>query len=300
MLFKILFGISVLIIVGLVIYIFELRKAFDEIKDQVDMRVKGETNSPITLSTNDRKARDTTEFINDEIRILNKERMKYTNGNRDIDNAIANISHDLRTPLTAMNSYIDLLMKEKDETVRQEYLKRLKNRTDIMTELTKELFNYSAAVSETNAIVDTNLTSDTCDITAVLQDCILSFYNAFIEKGITPNINIPDETINVCIETTTAYRILENIIGNGIKYAEKNFDIDMSDKGVIKFSNYAPDLTQIDVAQLFDRFYTVKNSTASTGIGLSIAKELLHTYGGDVTAELTQNKIFSITVTFKY
>ena len=78
MLIKVLLGVAVVIIIILIIYIFELRKAFDEIKDQVDERVKGDTNSPITISTGDKKARDAAELINDEIRVLIKERMKYT------------------------------------------------------------------------------------------------------------------------------------------------------------------------------------------------------------------------------
>lgn len=299
MLLRILLGVAVLIIAILAYYLVQLRRAFDDIKEQIPERVNGDTNTPITLSTSDKKARDAAECINKELRILNEERMKYRTGNRDIDNAVANISHDLRTPLTAMNSYIDLLMEETDETTKMEYLKRLKNRTEVMTGLTNELFNYSVAASENDIKGNIISTDEKCNIKAVLEDCILSFYNSFVDKGITPDINIPDENVLVCIDTKIAYRILENIIGNGLKYAKNSFEILLTTDGSIRFSNYAPELTQVDVAQLFDRFYTVKNSTASTGLGLSIAKDLVRSYGGDVTADLSQDKTFSIFIKFK-
>lgn len=290
---------AVVIIIALIVKVVLLRRAFGEITDQIKERVDGKTNTPITLSTGDKAACKAADTINKEINSINSERIRYETANREINMAVTNISHDLRTPLTAMNSYIDLLMDEKDEEARAEYLRRLKNRADVMVGLTGELFSYSVATTGGEPEKADNESDTICDIRAVLEDCLLSFYVPFTEKGITPEIELPETQVNSKIDKRIAGRIFENIIGNALKYAQKSFIVKMDANGKVVFSNYAPDLTQVDIARLFDRFYTVKNSTASTGLGLSIAKELVHSSGGNITAELSEDKMFSIIIELK-
>ena len=106
-----------------------------------------------------------------------------------------------------------------------------------------------------------------------MEECILSFYAAFKNKGIEPEIELPDEPVYVLCEKKSANRIFENIISNALKYADEALKVKLDVTGCATFSNPAPDLTPVSAAKLFDRYYTVKEGSASTGLGFSIARE---------------------------
>ena len=130
-------------VVILIIKLVLLRRGYKELTQNIRDQVDGETSIPITLTTSDKCAREAAVTINDELKRLKDERLRFENGNRKIQDTVTNISHDLRTPLTAIHAYLDLLEDEPDEEVRAEYLRRIKNRADVLTDLTGELFEYS-------------------------------------------------------------------------------------------------------------------------------------------------------------
>lgn len=296
MIWQIICGILLIIIMILIIRLVLLRHAFDEIAEDVKERSSGETSTPITLTTSDRKARRAAVVLNEELKTLHDERCRYETANSEINNAVTNISHDLRTPLTAINSYLDLIDSETDPDTRDMYLDRIRNRTDVMVGLTDELFKYS--VSNVRKSAPREDSPAVCDIKNVTAECMLSFYEAFKKRGITPKISLPEQSVMAKVTLSDADRILENIISNGLKYAETDFNVVLDDKGTVTFTNYARTLTQLDVQRLFDRFYTVKNSAVSTGLGLSIAKKLISENGGTITASLSDENVLSITVCF--
>jgi len=294
---QIICGILLIIIIVLIIKLVMLRRAFGEIAKDVKERSSGETSTPITLTTSDRSARHAAVVLNEELKILHGERCRYEAANSEINNAVTNISHDLRTPLTAINSYLDLIKNETDPDTREMYLDRIRNRTDVMVGLTDELFKYS--VSNVRKPDPEEDSPAVCDIKNITAECMLSFYEAFKKRGITPEISLPAKSIMAKVPPSDADRILENIISNGLKYAETDFNVDLDDTGVITFTNHAESLTQLDVQKLFDRFYTVKNSAVSTGLGLSIAKKLISENGGTISASLSDDNILSIRVVFE-
>ena len=305
---KEVFNLSVLIILCVllaialvlaVIKIVLLRRGFDELTDNIEDQVSGKTQIPITLSTSDPHARKTAETLNRELKNLDRERNEYLDGNRKVAEAVTGISHDIRTPLTAINSYLDLMADEKDETLKAQYLERIKSRTLSLSELADELFKYSTSTDPTRYPVQSAYgSSEPIDICRVLEECMLSFYAAFEGKGIEPEIEIPDEPVFVLCERKSANRIFENIISNAIKYADNALDVKLDDKGQVIFSNPAPDLTPISAAKLFDRYFTVNEGQASTGLGFSIAKELITRNGGTIEADL-KDGILMIIVNFK-
>ena len=305
---KEVFNLSVLIILCVllaialvlaVIKIVLLRRGFDELTDNIEDQVSGKTQIPITLSTSDPHARKTAETLNRELKNLDRERNEYLDGNRKVAEAVTGISHDIRTPLTAINSYLDLMADEKDETLKAQYLERIKSRTLSLSELADELFKYSTSTDPTRYPVQSAYSSsEPIDICRVLEECMLSFYAAFKGKGIEPEIEIPDEPVFVLCERKSANRIFENIISNAIKYADNALDVKLDDKGQVIFSNPAPDLTPVSAAKLFDRYFTVNEGQASTGLGFSIAKELITRNGGTIEADL-KDGILMIIVNFK-
>lgn len=298
----VLIVICVLLAIALtlaVIKIVLLRRGFDELTENIEDQVSGKTQIPVTLTTSDPHARHTAEILNRELKNLDRERNEYLDGNRKVAEAVTGISHDIRTPLTAINSYLDLMADEKDEALKAQYLERIKSRTLSLSDLADELFKYSTSTDPERYPVQTeNIVSEPIDICRVLEECILSFYAGFKKRGIEPDIEIPDEPVFVLCDKKSANRIFENIIGNAIKYANNDLKVKLDPKGQVIFSNPAPDLTPVSAAKLFDRYFTVNEGHASTGLGFSIAKELITRNNGTIEADL-KDGILMITVSFK-
>lgn len=297
----VLIVICVLLAIALtlaVIKIVLLRRGFDELTENIEDQVSGKTQIPVTLTTSDPHARHTAEILNRELKNLDRERNEYLDGNRKVAEAVTGISHDIRTPLTAINSYLDLMADEKDEALKAQYLERIKSRTLSLSDLADELFKYSTSTDPERYPVQTeNIVSEPIDICRVLEECMLSFYAGFKKRGIEPDIEIPDEPVFVLCDKKSANRIFENIISNAIKYANNDLKVKLDPKGQVIFSNPAPDLTPVSAAKLFDRYFTVNEGHASTGLGFSIAKELITRNNGTIEADLKEG-ILMITVSF--
>lgn len=298
---KILIPLCIALVIALiaaVIKIVLLRRGFDELTENIEDQVKGRTQIPVTLTTADPHARRTAETLNRELSDLKKLRDEYTDGNRKVTVAVTEISHDIRTPLTAINSYLDLMKDEKNEALKEQYLDRIKSRTLSLSELADELFKYSTSTDPARYKAPSEESSaEPIDICRVLEECMLSFYAAFKNKGIEPDIELPEEPVYVMCDRKGANRIFENIISNAIKYSDDSLEVKLSMDGVVTFSNPAPDLTPVSAAKLFDRYYTVKEGNTSTGLGFSIAKELIVMNGGSIESDL-KDGILSITVRF--
>lgn len=277
-----------------------LRRGFDELTDNIEDQVSGKTQIPVTLSTSDPHARKAAETINRELKNLDKARNEYLDGNRKVAEAVTGISHDIRTPLTAINSYLDLMADETDEELKAQYLERIKSRTLSLSDLADELFKYSTSTDpERYPVQAESVFSEPIDICRTLEECMLSFYAAFKKKGIEPDIEIPDEPVYVLCDKKSANRIFENIISNAIKYANNDLKVELDTKGKVIFSNPAPDLTPVSAAKLFDRYFTVNEGNASsTGLGFSIAKELITRNGGTIEADLIDG-VLRIIVSFR-
>lgn len=282
-----------------VIKIVLLRRGYDELTENIEDQVRGKTQIPVTLTTADSHARRTAETLNHELTKLQDLRNEYLDGNRKVSQAVTEISHDIRTPLTAINSYLDLMKDEENEALKQEYLERIKSRTLSLSDLADELFKYSTSTDPTRyPIQSEDVSSEPIDICRALEECILSFYAAFTGKGIEPEIDLPDEPVFVLCDKKSANRIFENIISNALKYANDSLKVKLNTDGTAVFSNPAPDLTPVSAAKLFDRYFTVKEGSNSTGLGFSIAKELIVRNGGTIESELIDG-VLSIIVHFK-
>lgn len=125
----------------------------------------------------------------------------------------------------------------------------------------------------------------------ILEESISAYYGAFKKTGITPEIKMTEKKILRSLDKKTLQRILENVISNGIKYSGGDFQIELTDYGEINFTNTAPCLNAVQVGRLFQRFYTVAAARQSTGLGLSIAKNLTEKMGGKITAEYQNGRL---------
>jgi signal transduction histidine kinase len=131
----------------------------------------------------------------------------------------------------------------------------------------------------------------------MVEDCLMDYYGALTEKGITPEVYITENEIVRKLNPAAVDRILSNLMSNALKYTADKLKIELTDDGEIRFSNNAKELNELNVKKLFDRFYTVNTGKNSTGIGLSIAKALTEKMGGKISAD-HNNGMFSISIRF--
>jgi signal transduction histidine kinase len=285
--------ILIVIIIALLIKIRILRKSVKEIGTAFADRLITDTNILIDISSSDKYMRYLANTINIQLRKLRTERHRFQQGDLELKNAVTNISHDLRTPLTAINGYLELLeQEEKNETVTR-YIEVIKDRVDMLTQLTEELFKYSVIISTKNNTVIEEVTINT-----VLEESIAAFYTVLNERSIVPEIQIPETKIVRNLDRSALSRVFSNLLSNVIKYSDGDLKIILSEKGEIIFTNMASGLDEIQVGRLFDRFYTVEAAKKSTGLGLSISKTLIEEMGGTITAKYASGRL-SIHIVFQ-
>ena len=285
-------GVLSVINVILVVKIRMMQKSMDEICSCLSEHLSSDTNQLITVSSSDKHVRHIASEIARQLTELRRQRRQYINGDRELKEAVTNISHDLRTPLTAICGYLELLEAEEMTDNTRRYVEQISNRTEALKALTEELFRYSV-ISSVSA-----LSYEKVNVGRVLEETLISFYGAFEQKNITPNISLPDGVIIRSLDKSALSRIFGNIISNAVKYSDGDFSVTMTDAGEITFSNTASELSSVDVGKLFDRFYTVDSARKSTGLGLSIAKLLTERMGGCISADYKGNTL-SIMLSFK-
>lgn len=288
----VIIAILILIITVLCIKIYFLQKSADEINEAFAERLNTDTNTLITISCHDRHMRKLAVDINNELRKLRDDRRRYIQGDTELKDAVTNISHDLRTPLTAISGYLQLLESEEKSDEVARYIEIINNRCELMKQLTEELFRYSVITSTTDEIIYERLS-----LNDVLEESISTYYAALKNAKITPDISICESKIERTLDKKSLSRILGNIIANAIKYSDGDLRVALRDNGEIIFSNHTSNMDEIQARKLFNRFYTVENAEKSTGLGLSIAKVLTEKMNGHISSRYN-NGILSISVCF--
>ena len=256
-----------------------LQKSLDDITDQLGDRLSSDTNNPIFLPTRDPCARRLAARLNVQLKELRRQRQRYESGDRELKEAVTNVSHDLRTPLTAICGYLELLEKG-DNTPRQaRYLSLIAGRAQAMRRLIEELLRCTVAAS-----LEDGLSPEAVDLNGAVEEAVAALYGAFIEAGIVPRVSLPPERVARSLDRAALSRVLGNLLANALKYSAGDLDVVLSPDGAITLSNAAPALDEVQVGRLFDRFYTVETGRGSTGLGLSIARALTERMGGTISA----------------
>ncbi|MCI8306962.1 MAG: HAMP domain-containing histidine kinase [Lachnospiraceae bacterium] len=274
------FVIIAVIFTALIVKIRLLQKAADEIGEAFADRLMTDTNTLIDISCRDRHMRKLADTVNVQLRTFREKRRRFEFGDMEIKNAVTNISHDLRTPLTAICGYLDLLEQEDHTVAARRYMNIIRGRASMLANLTEELFRYSLIL-----VSEEDVSGEPLSVNAVLEDCIAECYTLLKEAGITPVIRMPDKKVMRGIARSALARVFSNLLNNAVKYSDGDLEITLSESGAIVFSNKASGLDEIQTGRLFDRFYTVEGARQSTGLGLSIARNLVERMNGSISAE---------------
>ena len=284
--------ILLIVVIILSVKIYLLKKSAKEISREFADRLNTDTNTVIGISSGDKDMRELADSINKQLKILRREHLKFRQGDSELKNAVTNISHDLRTPLTAISGYLELLRREEKSPQAERYIGIIADRTELMKQLTNELFTYSVILSE-----NVGDEKEEVFVNQVLEESITGYYAALTERGIVPRIDISEKRIVKTLNRSSLARMFSNLLNNAVKYSDGDLTIILSDSGVITFSNTAKGLSPIQTEKLFARFYTVENARNSTGLGLSIAKTLVENMKGSISAEYDSDRL-TITIIF--
>ncbi len=269
-----------LICIFLAVKLYVIKQSIKEIEKSFSKILRTDTNNIIAISSSDKDIKNLTINLNNNLSELRGQKLQYKNGNQELKKIITNISHDLRTPLTAIKGYVDLIEQEKLSNNQKEYLKVIQKKSNELTELTGQLFEYTKLMD-----IDVKIKKEECCINEILEETLVSYYSIFKEQNIIPNISICSTKVYKIVNKISIIRVFENILSNVVKYSNGDLKVEMQENGTITFSNKATSLDETTVQKIFDRYFSVENAKESTGIGLSIAKQLVELNNGSIKAE---------------
>lgn len=257
-----------------------LRQSAEELRRGLQERLETDTNTLLSIPSRDKAMCRLAAGLNGQLRQLRQERRRFRQGDRDLQDAVANISHDLRTPLTAICGYLDLLESEEKSAAAARYLAAIRGRTDHLRELTEEFFRYAAALSVQDVVP-----REPVNLNRAVEESLAAWYGVLSAKGIVPEVELPETPVVRELEPEAVSRILGNVLSNVARYSEGDLRIVLGEDGTLMCSNAAPTLTPVLAEKLFDRYFTVESGGQGTGIGLTITRHLTEKLGGTAEVE---------------
>ena len=275
--------ILIIIVLLLVLYIALLQHQFSNINRQLEKRLAGNIRQPISLQLINRALNQLTANINKSLKAEENLRLCSVREEKKFKELIANISHDLRTPLTAIKGYQQLLGSSELTEDQQKKLGIARKHADELGHLIEHFFEYSYLLN-----AESKLNIEKINLTYVVTECLAASIGTFEKRGLMVHI---EETAPVFVlaDQEMLVRIIQNLIQNCIAHSASNIIVKIftMENAIISFENSVENATEIDVNCLFDRFYTTDQARRkSTGLGLSIVKLLAEQMGGTVSASL--------------
>lgn len=228
--------------------------------------------------------------LNDLLELRRKEKRYYQEKETLIADTYTNLSHDIRTPLTSLDGYFQLMEACENVEEQRRYLNIIHERIHSLNEMLEELFMFTKLKNESYRL---ELTS--CCINRILKETVFSYYDDWVRREIQPDIQITEEQLYIDGNKQGLSRIIQNVIKNGLDHGEKKIRIVLKreqNQAVLRISNQVIASEQIDIEHVFDRFYKADaaRSKTSTGLGLSIAREFVRRMNGEIGAKIEKNE----------
>lgn len=297
---EVLLVLLVLIVVSLIIMHMQYRMQIKDFANQMRYHRLNDSNIDISASCNSSEVKMLQKELNlikDEMQV---QQLKYEKNEERIKAMITDISHDIRTPLTSVSGYFQMLDDAKDDEEREYYKKIISDRIVTLSTMLDEFFVYSK--------VQQNMDKrEIClvDLREVLSKTLLSYYDVLKEKKITPRIDICEDVCTVMGIEEDFQRIFLNLIKNVVSHGGEKMQLSMCcvDKKIkIVFENYTEEKLPDNIDEVFERFYkgdVARSGLTSTGLGLCIVKELVEKNRGSVKAYSDRPHWFGIEMIFE-
>lgn len=282
------------ILIGIIVFI---KRQIQDICRQLSFLEEQESNMLITTQTVRFGIGNLVERINQIILLNRKQRKEYLDKEQRVQQVYTNLSHDIRTPLTSLDGYVQLLAESEDKVKQKEYLTIVRERISSLKDMLEELFTFTRLKDESYQLE----LSKVC-VSRLLKETVFSYYDDWSRQGIEPQFSIEEGDVFIEGNVSALSRIFQNIIKNGLVHGEKSIIISLTkteSEVILSFGNAMKHPEDVDVSQVFERFYKADKSRSrnSTGLGLSIAKSFVERMNGTIEARL-ENGQFVIFLKF--
>ncbi len=267
----------------LIIYIVYIQVQLRNINSQLTKRMLEKTKQPLSLELINRQLNTLTANINRSLAVEEKLRFDSIKREKSFKELIANISHDFRTPLTAIKGYQQLMENDELSKNQQKKLQIAEKHTEELGQLIDHFFEYSYLIS-----TEPELNMVRINLTNLVTECLAASVPTLEENNLSLHI---EETPNIFVfaDKEMVMRIIQNLIRNCVQHCEGYIEVRLlsMENAVISFKNPVKNASEIDVNRIFERFYTADKARGSnTGLGLSIVSLLAKQMGGSVGASL--------------
>ncbi len=238
------------------------------------------------------------EEINRTLEDVRERKQELSEKEKLIADAYANLSHDIRTPLTSLDGYVQLLRDASTPEEQARYTAIIRERIETLKELLEDLFTFTKLK---NGKYEPEL--KIISLRSVTAETVLSYYDVWKEAGVDPEIDLTEEVLPILGNELAVKRILQNITKNAMVHGHKSIFVTLRKRdertAEVVIANPVEHPEEIEISRVFEQFYTADryHQQASSGLGLAIAKEFTERMNGTIGASLDGNR-FSVTITF--
>lgn len=287
-------SVLILILIGILI---SYKRQVKDICRQLRFLQECDSNMLITTEMKKGHIGELAELLNTLLKERKKGRADYQKKEQMIADIYTNLSHDIRTPLTSLDGYFQLLEETQEENDRKRYIQIIQERIESLKEMLEELFTYTKLQNGTY-----ELKLEPQNVGQILKETVFSYYDDWAEQEISHQFEITEEPVWIRGNKQALRRTIQNIIKNGLDHGNKEIRIQLSrnEKQMeLVFQNKIEPGEQIDISRVFERFYKADKarSKSSTGLGLSIAKGFVEKMHGEIAAEIKEDW-FCIKISF--
>ncbi|RIU91416.1 sensor histidine kinase [Oceanobacillus picturae] len=280
--------IFVFLALSLLLYIIFLKREQRRLIQRVrEISIDSSFGSRLFLDFREKTLLDLVDELNHMIDEYEEKNRQAIQMEENVKLSIAGLSHDLRTPLTSIKGYVQLLHASTDEVNRANYLKIIEHSITRLMEMTDHF--YDLARIETN---QKEIALSTFSLSKLVEETFLDFYDQLEKKQI--EVQFPEEIYEqkIIADRIMLIRIIQNVIQNILRYAKSKTIIDYNMKEnhlILTIQNDIKTDSKVAIEKVFIRFYTEitsRTNTESSGLGLYLSKKLVKKMNGKIDAEL--------------
>ena len=281
---------------GLGFWAWAQRRSLRAAAEQLRALEETQSTARVRLAVPNGAAEALLDEVNRLLELRQADQSAYRQREKALRQQIANVSHDLRTPLTSILGYLQLLdAPGLAEEERKEYLSVVESRARALQSLITSFYDLSRLEGG-----EYPLRREPVDLHASLAGLLAAFYSDFTDKGFDMDVSLEEGLPTVWADSGAVLRVFTNLLRNALDHGAGRMSIRLYREGdclVSSFANETEELAEEDVPHVFDRFFTSDKMRTgrNTGLGLAIVKALTDRMGCAVTAELSRG-VFRVTV----
>lgn len=286
----IVIGILAGIIILQLIIMWKYQRQVKDICRQLTFLIEHDSNMLINREFDMGGIGTLSDRLNELLELRRKEKQHYQEKETLIADTYTNLSHVIRTPLTSLDGYFQLMEECENVEDQKRYLSIIHERIQSLNEMLEELFTFTKLKNEFY-----NLELTPCSINRILKKTVFSYYDDWARMEIQPDMQITEEQLYIHGNRQGLRRVIQNVIKNGLDHGEKKISIELErnqNQAVLRISNQVTYPEQINIDHVFERFYKADaaRSKTSTGLGLSIARELVSRLNGQIEAKIEKEE----------